>query len=84
VVEYQIVQERLGALQVLLVTNAAFGADQERWLVAKLKDAGQDMRIAIDRVDRSERTAAGKMRVTVSKLDPGVMFGPSTTVQTRT
>ena len=72
--QFQIVQEALGEVRVLLVVDPGF---DERFLVAKLREyLGADMRIRIELVPEIARTAAGKQRVTVSWLDQAQLTGP--------
>jgi len=71
--EYQIVQEQLGEVRVLVVVTPEF---DETFLTTKLREyLGADMRIRIERVPEIARTAMGKLRVTVSRLEQDVLKG---------
>lgn len=71
--QFQIIQERLGALRVLIVPGPAF---DEQFLTSKLREyLGTSMRIEVERVEQIPSTAAGKRRVTISRLDPTTLRG---------
>jgi len=66
----QIVQEELGRVRVLLVPTHDFGDADAGALCTSLRDAlGDDMRIDIERLEAIPRTATGKQRFIVSRLD---------------
>jgi len=81
--QYQIVQDQIGQLRILLVTAANFTRNDEQWLIDKIKEyVGSDMQIAVEYVADIPLTSGGKRRVTVSRLDlqqlicaPGVVRG---------
>jgi phenylacetate-CoA ligase len=81
--QYQIVQDRIGQIQILLVAAPGFTKNQEHWLVSKVKQyAGRDMDILVEYVKEIPRTAAGKQRVTVSHLGPQQLMLASGEIRT--
>ncbi len=74
--EAQIVQERLGAIVVRVVPGAGYDDAAERLLLEELhKRVGAGLAITIERTDRLERTATGKLRLVVSHLKEGQLTG---------
>lgn len=76
IVEAQVVQEAPTRLRIRVVADDEFGAPQGELLRRRVHERlGSDIRVTIDRVDRIERTAAGKFRAVVSKLDDAASAG---------
>jgi phenylacetate-CoA ligase len=70
--EAQIRQRRPGELRVLVVRGGRYGGDDDERLSRELrKRVGQSAEIAIEHVERLERSPAGKLRFVVSELEEG-------------
>jgi phenylacetate-CoA ligase len=81
--QFQVVQERLGEVRVLVVVESGF---DDAFLIAKLREyLGSAMRIDVERVDEIPKTAAGKRRITISRLtaDEIARVGGANPVATR-
>jgi phenylacetate-CoA ligase len=80
--QYQIVQDRIGCLRVLLVAAPDFTKNHETWLVNKIKEyVGTGMDIVVEHVREIPPTSAGKRRITVSHLDPQQLMSASGVVR---
>ena len=69
--ECQIVQEELGHVRVRVVPAPGFAAGDEAELAGRLRRCvGDDLRVTIERCTTLPRTATGKQRFIVSKIEP--------------
>lgn len=67
--EGQIIQERLDLIRVLVVPAAGFTPDDERDIVARMRQRlGNDVQIAVEQVAQIPRTRAGKFQAVISKV----------------
>ena len=68
--EAQLHQYRVGEVEVWVARSKNFGADDERALLANLKQkTGQDTAVRIKYVDSIQRTRSGKLRMVVSHIE---------------
>lgn len=66
---FQVIQERLDLLVMLVVAGPEFGAEQEAGIRRELaRVLGPSMELVIRRVDDIPLTPGGKLRVTISRL----------------
>ncbi len=76
--EAQFVQNAVDSVDVLLVLRSRVEAFDEASLVAELRRyLGEVIEISVRRVDKIERSANGKFRQIVSRLDPDFVGGDS-------
>jgi phenylacetate-CoA ligase len=67
--EGQIVQESLELVRILVVPGPGFTASHERALVAALRERVGDMQVQLEKVAEVPRTANGKFRAVISKVN---------------
>ncbi|MDJ0594137.1 MAG: hypothetical protein QNJ72_29875 [Pleurocapsa sp. MO_226.B13] len=68
-IEAQIIQEKLNLLRVLIVATENFTARDEKVLLRNIQQrVGYEMKIAIEKTDKIQRTKRGKLKITISLL----------------
>ena len=68
-IEAQIIQEKLDFLHVLIVATENFSAQDEKVLLNNIQQrVGSEMKIAIEKTDKIQRTKRGKLKITISLL----------------
>lgn len=74
--EAQLYQERPGEIELRIVRNDGYGADDESCLLNEMrKRVGEDCLLSVRYLDSLERTQAGKLRFVVSTIKEGQVSG---------
>jgi phenylacetate-CoA ligase len=71
VVEGQVIQESLDRLTVRVIAEDGFGTEQVREIQKRFRDRLGPVEVNVVRVAELERTARGKIRAVISRLDRG-------------
>ena len=70
--EAQLHQQRIGAVTIRIVRERGYSEkDEDALLAVARKHIGADTTVALDYVDRIERSPSGKLRHVISELDEG-------------
>lgn len=69
IIEAQIIQEKLDFIRVLIVTTENFTVQDEKVLLNNIQQRiGSEIKIAIEKTDKIQRTKRGKLKITISLL----------------